>query len=318
MTTETETRVITIDPAILHTVLDQVMVAVASDDSRPVLRGIHVTIDPETGCTFASADGFQLMTVNVPKLRGEPATMLLDASVLKAQIPALKAHVKALRYGTDDQRTVTLSVPGQDGMASTLTIGGSTIAVPVIQGSYPSYAKLIPTLPDGNTGSRIAINGTYIAKIGALANKYADSNILRISTSSPSAPMRLDWHGTDWIATAVVMPMFVKWDAPEAPAPEAPAPEAPARGTYAAARAAVAAYDADPAPAAPASAAPASAPGKYPYVCESCNESAIEDGADRDISGMMCTEFGDDMADHNCDSDESGKPCACTGHAYRE
>ena len=298
MTTETETRVLTIDPAILHTVLDQVMVAVASDDSRPVLRGIHVTIDPDTGCTFASADGFQLMTVNVPALRGEPATMLLDASVLKAQIPALKAHVKALRYGTDDERAVTLSVPGQYGTASTLTIGGSTITVPVIQGSYPSYAKLIPTLPDGNTGSRIAISGKYIAKIGALANKYADNGILRISTSTPSAAMRLDWHGTDWIATAVVMPMFVKWDAPAAPAPAAPASAAPA-------------------PAAPAP-APAPAPGKYPYVCESCKESAIEDGADRDISGVICTEFGADMADHNCDSDESGEPCACAGHAYRE
>ena len=302
MTTETETRVLTIDPAILHTVLDQVMVAVASDDSRPVLRGIHITIDPDTGCTFASADGFQLMTVNVPKLRGDRATMLLDASVLKAQIPALKAHVKALRYGTDDERAVTLSVSGQDGTASTLTIGGSTITVPVIPGLYPNYVQLIPALPDGNTGSRIAINGTYIAKIGALANKYADSGILRISTSSPSAPMRLDWHGTDWIATAVVMPMFVKWDAPEAPAPAAPAPAAPAPEA--------------PAPEAPAPEAPAPA---APAVCESCIECAIDDnGASEDIAADVCISFGSDMSDHDCDSDESGEPCACAGHAYRE
>ena len=282
MATETETQVLTIDPAILHTVLDQVMVAVASDDSRPVLQGIHITIDPETGCTFASADGFQLMTVCVPALRGEPAKMLLDASVLKAQLPALKAHVKALRYGTDDERIVTLSVPDQYGTASTLTIGGSTIAVPVIPGFYPNYVQLIPALRDDATGSRIAFNGAYMAKLSALASKYADSGIVRMSTSSPSAPMRLDWHGTGWIATAVVMPMFVTWPVLEVPVPEVPVP------------------------------------GKYPYVCESCNESAIEDGADRDISGVMCAEFGADMADHNCDARDDGTNCACTGHAYRE
>ena len=282
MTTETETQVLTIDPAILHTVLDQVMVAVASDDSRPVLQGIHITIDPDTGCTFASADGFQLMTVCVPALRGESATMLLDASVLKAQLPALKAHVKALRYGTDDERTVTLSVPGQYGTASILTIGGSTIAVPVIPGFYPNYVQLIPALPDGNTGSRIAINGTYIAKIGALANKYADSGILRISTSSPSAPMRLDWYGTGWIATAVVMPMFVTWTASAAPASAAPASAAPA-------------------------------------VCESCIECAIDDnGASQDIAADACIAFGSDMTDHDCDQGETGELCACTGHTYRE
>ena len=185
-------------------------------------------------------------------------------------------------------------MPDQYGTASILTIGGSTIIVPVIPGFYPNYVQLIPALPDGNTGSRIAINGTYISKIGALANKYADSGILRMSTSSPSAPMRLDWHGTGWIATAVVMPMYVTWPAPAAPAPAVPAPAAPA-----------------PAAPAPASAAPA--------VCESCIECAIDDnGASQDIAADACITFGADMTDHECDSDESGDPCACTGHSSRE
>ena len=273
----TETTIATtyeLAPATLHAMLDQVLIGCARDDSRPVLTGVKATIADGT-LTLASADGFQLWVLSTP-CTGPDASAILDASTLKGSLPALRAAIKAAGKYDADRKTVTLTL----GEHASIDTGAARIALLAIAGTFPNYGALIPAIESyaSDAGCHIALNGGYLAKIAGAAAKYGDSDIIRMRTTTPSSPMRLDWKATDWTAIAVVMPMFVDWNTAPAPAP---------------------------------------APGKYPYVCESCIESAIEDnGATPDIARDACIEFGSDLSDHNCDARDDGTNCACTGHNY--
>ena len=47
-------------------------------------------------------------------------------------------------------------------------------------------------------------------------------------------------------------------------------------------------------------------------VCESCIETALEEGAGPDIAEVVCREMGLEMADHLCEAREGDAPdCAC-------
>jgi len=281
MMTETATDTATVcelAPATLYAMIDQVLHGVARDDSRPVLTGVHVKIEDGT-LTMASADGFQLWVLSAP-CHGASASAILTADTLKATLPALKAAIKAAGKYDSDRTTVTLAI----GEHCAIDTGVARIALLQVEGTYPNYSQLIPTLESyaSDAGCHIALNGTYLAKIAAAAAKYGDSGILRMRTTTPSSPMRCDWKSDKWNATAVVMPMFVNWDAP------APAP-------------------------APAPAGWATAP-KRASVCESCTDSAREnDGASADIAESVCIEYGADMSDHYCER-QDGTDCACAGH----
>jgi len=289
MTTETTTTTTyEIAPATLHAMLDQVLIGCARDDSRPVLTGVKATIADGT-LTLASADGFQLWVLSTP-CQGADAIAILDASTLKGSLPALKAAIKAAGKYDADRATITLTL----GEHASIDTGAARIALLQIQGAYPNYGALIPTLESYATdaGCHIALNGGYLSKIAGAAAKYGDSDILRMRTTTPKSPMRLDWKAESWTAIAVVMPMFVDWNTAPAPAPErasdwiANHPEI----AHANSRAG---------------------------VCESCIESAIEDnGATPDIARDACIDYGSDLSDHNCDAREDGTNCACTGHNY--
>jgi len=257
--------------------LDQVLIGCARDDSRPVLTGVKVTIAEGT-LTLASADGFQLWVLSAP-CTGPDASAILDASTLKGSLPALKSAIKAAGKYDANRTTITLTL----GEHASIDTGAARIALLQVQGTFPNYSQLIPALESyaSDAGCHIALNGGYLAKIAGAAAKYGDSDIIRIRTTTPSSPMRLDWKSEDWTAIAIVMPMFVDWSPAPAPAP-APGP-APVRAG----------------------------------VCDSCIESAIEDnGASPDIARDACIEFGADLSDHNCDAREDGTFCACTGHDY--
>lgn len=48
--------------------------------------------------------------------------------------------------------------------------------------------------------------------------------------------------------------------------------------------------------------------------CESCLDAAREEGADEDILEMALEMMGSDIADHICEEQEGGEPCACPCH----
>lgn len=187
MTTDTATDTATvceIAPATLYAMIDQVLHGVARDDSRPVLTGVHVKIE-DGALTLASADGFQLWVLSAP-CQGASASAILAADTLKATLPALKAAIKAAGKYDADRTTVTLTI----GEHCEIDTGVARIALLQVQGTYPNYGALIPTLESYATdaGCHIALNGTYLAKIAARPLSMAT---LASYVCEPPRPARL-------------------------------------------------------------------------------------------------------------------------------
>lgn len=214
-TTVTADDLVSLPPELALAAIDQVIIGVRKDDSRPVLTGVLVeTRAGEASATFTSADGFRLITVtvNLPNPCESTRSVILDARTLKATLPAIKAAIKAQRFNPD-ARIVIRHAAG----SASVDTGASTMQVPVINGTFPNYQALIPTLDtlDKHAGSKIAMNGALIGEVFERAAKYAGSGIVRMRVQDTSAPVRLDWqdeiNDPKWTGIAVIMPMFVKW-----------------------------------------------------------------------------------------------------------
>src|SRR5579859_1946407 len=76
-------RSVTLESGVLRTLIERVIFAIADDDSRPALTGIHLSLKP-TDITMAAADAFMLAltTHAVPSDRDLPA-LLIPGSSLK-------------------------------------------------------------------------------------------------------------------------------------------------------------------------------------------------------------------------------------------
>jgi DNA polymerase-3 subunit beta len=58
-----ENHRVRLEPQVLREMIDQVVFAAATEESRPVLTGVHVDLTPER-LTFAAADGYRLSVVS--------------------------------------------------------------------------------------------------------------------------------------------------------------------------------------------------------------------------------------------------------------
>ena len=215
---EADASTFTLDADTFVATVDQCLVAVARHDPRPVLTGIYVKATG-SAIEFVATDGFQLVEVTVPVTRtGADWSATIDAKAIKDALAAVKAADKvtprAPRFrgaGADTRKhvpvTVTLAANRQ---SVTLAAGATTVALPLIQGTFPNYKNLIPTCDYG--GGKVALNAGMVSALLARIGKYVDSGVVRMRVQSPSAPIRFDWREEDkWHGTAVVMPMFVQW-----------------------------------------------------------------------------------------------------------
>ena len=125
---------IRIDPQALRKALTQVVFAAASDDSRPVLTGVHALVDGDR-LTLAAADGFRLAVhyLTLP----EPA-----AERLEVIVPA-RAMAELNRLLGDADEPVEMLV---NAARSTVMFRLPTIEMvaQLLQGAFPNYSQLIP------------------------------------------------------------------------------------------------------------------------------------------------------------------------------
>ena len=208
---EADAQAFTLGADVFIAAVDQCLVAVARDDSRPVLTGVHVKVT-STAVEFASADGFQLVIVNVPvKRAGDDWSAIIDAKALKDALATVKAADKATPRYASERTPVTITL-AENRQSVTLAAGTSTAVLPVIQGTFPDYQALVPVGKPELEGNKVAFNGNMVGALLAKAGKYAPLGIVRMRIQQPSQPMRFDWQSPEqWTATAVVMPMFVTW-----------------------------------------------------------------------------------------------------------
>ena len=123
-----------LDPKALRRAIDRVEFAAASDDSRPVLTGIHVKTEG-TRLTLASADGFRVAVADIT-LGAEPA------DPIEVIIPA-RALRELARLVSDTNEAVEMRINAAKTQVQ-FAMTDVELVAQLIQGTFPNYTQVIP------------------------------------------------------------------------------------------------------------------------------------------------------------------------------
>jgi DNA polymerase III subunit beta len=125
---------LTLEPKTLRKAISQVQFAAASDDTRPVLTGVH-TLAEGSELTLAAADGFRLAVHKLPLKQEVPERV-------EVIIPA-RALREIERLITDDNEPVEMAINGARSQVL-FRLPDVEVVATLIQGTFPNYGQLIP------------------------------------------------------------------------------------------------------------------------------------------------------------------------------
>ena len=126
---------INLGPAELSKAITQVQFAAATDDTRPVLTGIHTLAEEQT-LTLAAADGFRLAVHKLALTEEVPEKVEV--------IVPVRALREVERLLSDQTDQVEMSING--GRTQVLfKMNSVEIVATLIQGTFPNYGQLIPS-----------------------------------------------------------------------------------------------------------------------------------------------------------------------------
>ena len=222
--------------------LKQVMTAMASDDSRPILNAVDIKSDGQGELALAAADGFRLV---VRKLSADvPECSMVVPE--KAVFFIARYMPRDVKMGFDKEKN-----------RAWFRSGNILLATQLVQGTFPTYQQLIPSAPPewkftvsgpmlehrltqfipGPSGISRLIpedgilniqqgsddDGTFKAKVVAKhegEGKIAINQVyfsvaagmfaeMTCEVTTPSSPMKI--YGDVDGLTVVIMPMLVAW-----------------------------------------------------------------------------------------------------------
>lgn len=123
-----------VKPGDLRLAINQVVFAAASEESRPVLTGVHAEFEGEQ-LTLAAADGFRLAVHKVSLAKGVDTrtTIIVPARSLNELTRLISEQEEPLELTVNSQKSQVLFRMKNVEMVSQL-----------IQGTFPNYSQLIP------------------------------------------------------------------------------------------------------------------------------------------------------------------------------
>ena len=153
----------------LKEMIQQVVFAASTDESRPVLMGAQLTIN-ENEMTMAAADGFRI-SVKTTALSSAVPTPL---SVI---VPA-KALAELAKIAVDGEQTVTMTIPSGRGQVI-FTLKDVELASQLIEGKFPDFHQIIPK----NFKTRTVISTSSLLKACRQVEVFAreGSNVARLN-----------------------------------------------------------------------------------------------------------------------------------------
>jgi DNA polymerase-3 subunit beta len=125
---------IPIEPDVLHTALNQVAFAAATDESRPILTGVLAKFE-DSQLTLAAADGYRLSvrTLSLPQSIPDPFSIIIPA----------RALVELGRIiGEQEEPVVVTITPTRNQVLFQLT--DVVLVSQLIDGNFPDYRQIIP------------------------------------------------------------------------------------------------------------------------------------------------------------------------------
>jgi DNA polymerase-3 subunit beta len=118
----------------LKEMIQQVVFAASTDEARPVLQGVLVTVDGRE-ITLAATDGFRISVRKTALAEPFPQPV-------KAIIPA-RALTELARITSDGEQIVTMVVPPGRGQAL-FHLKDAELVSQLIEGNFPDYRAILP------------------------------------------------------------------------------------------------------------------------------------------------------------------------------
>ncbi len=141
--------------------IDQVVVAAASDDSRPVLAGVSITLAAEH-VELAAADGYRLAVRRATSVTGLP-----DPTQFIAPRAAM---IELSRILADDPGLVTIGLAPNSSSVVFSTKSVSLVSQ-LIDGHFPAYEQLVP---DGSAvETRVVADTAALVQATRIAGLFA-------------------------------------------------------------------------------------------------------------------------------------------------
>lgn len=181
-----ENHAIRIAPETLREMINQVSIAAATDESRPVLTGVLTELTSE-GITMAAADGYRLSVRSAELPTGTEA----EAKVI---IPA-RALQELSRISGDEEDPIRLMVSATRSQAF-FRLASIDLITQLVDGTFPDYRQIIPR----DHSTRTVLNTSEFQKAVRLAALFArDSNNvtrLQIEPAGELAPGKVTVSAT--------------------------------------------------------------------------------------------------------------------------
>lgn len=125
----------------LREMIRQVVFAASTDEARPVLTGVLITVE-DSKVTMAAADGFRLSV-------REAVISDTAHQTVRAIVPARALHELARIIGDGDER-VTMVLPPSRGQVIFRT-QNVELTSQLIEGNFPDFQQIIPTMHNTRT-----------------------------------------------------------------------------------------------------------------------------------------------------------------------
>ena len=158
-----------LDPETFHTAISQVIIAAATDDSRPVLTGVDVVMEGDQ-LTLAAADGFRLSVrhLKLAKEVPERVEVIIPARALAELNRLLPEETEPVEMTLNATRTQAL-----------FKLKNIELVSQLVQGTFPNYSQLIPDAHD----SRAVVDVDDFLRETRIASIFArdGSGIIRIT-----------------------------------------------------------------------------------------------------------------------------------------
>ena len=171
----------------LREMIHQVVFAASTDDARPVLTGVLVTVEGNT-VTMAAADGFRL------SVRSAEISQTVNESI-QAIIPARALNELARIAGEGDE-TVTMVLPPGRGQVIFRT-KDAELTSQLIEGNFPDFQQIVPTGHNTRTvvsttdflkackqAEIFARDGSHIARLNITPGDELQPGVMEISAQS--------------------------------------------------------------------------------------------------------------------------------------
>jgi DNA polymerase-3 subunit beta len=157
--------------------IHQVAFSASTDEARPVLMGVLVTVDGDK-ITMAAADGFRLSvrsaTLSTPAL--QPVNIIVPARALN----------ELARIASDGEETISMVVPKGRGQV-VFRVKDAELVSQLIDGTFPDYQQIIPR----SYKSRTLVSTASLLKACKQAEIFAreGSNVARLDIKAAQGEM---------------------------------------------------------------------------------------------------------------------------------